>query len=119
MLLDTFQPNVKLIAVQNLVKIPTLCTDKETDQVIHKKLQLIWAMLMPLVPTCKTVGSKCGGNCSVRIKRRNMNVSHLSHYCSAGFGHVMGARAPCATSVSSFAFSLATSVPSFATIGGI
>ena len=30
MLLNTFQPNVKLIAGQNLVKIPTLCTDKET-----------------------------------------------------------------------------------------
>ena len=30
MLLNTFQPNVKLITGQNLVKIPTLCTDKET-----------------------------------------------------------------------------------------
>ena len=43
-----------------------------------------------------------------------MNVSHLSHYCSAGFSHVMAARAPCATSVSSFAVCLATSVSSFA-----
>ena len=32
-----------------------------------------------------------------------MKVSHLSHYASAGFGHVMGARARRATSVSSFA----------------
>ena len=32
-----------------------------------------------------------------------MNVSHLSHYASAGFGYVMGARARRATSVSSFA----------------
>lgn len=31
-----------------------------------------------------------------------MNVSHLSHYRSAGFGHVMVARALCATSLSSF-----------------
>ena len=30
MLLNTFQPNAKLIAGQNLVKIPILCTDKET-----------------------------------------------------------------------------------------
>ena len=30
LLLNTFQPNVKLITGQNLVKIPTLCTDNET-----------------------------------------------------------------------------------------
>ena len=40
--LNTFQPNAKLIAGQNLVKIPTLCTDKEarTETKQEKSIRL-------------------------------------------------------------------------------